>query len=445
MPENGPLAIKSMDDLKGIIAEAVKGMSIPQIEALKAEITKVNRDRMFPAGEGDIFETSGKSVVDLGFYQKQAMFGTALGNGAARISSDSALGARLRGMGGPWLALSPTMEKFAKICAVGADFQKIASMGISIPEYNAEVREAYKKTFGEKSTDFLSTTDAGALVPTEFLAVIVEFATAQSQILGKLWRIPMSTATLKIPKLVQAAGSYFGGVTLYHPGEGLEKTLTKPSFDTLTFTAKKLIGLITLSDELIGDSAINIINYLTGLFVRAFQYKTESEVIAGTGLNYQMLGIIKDPSINLVGRTTLGTVKYADLINLESALDENFTNLTFLSRRATVNVLRKQTDDQKQPVYHDGFNTFLGAAMSPQLMGYPLIKTRNLPALGLDGDIVLGDLGFYLWAMRQEMTIDTSTEWRFNYDQTAVRFVIRQDGAPGISEAFSILDSAPES
>ena len=439
--EPGEVTIK-MEDLKGIMAEALKGMDLPQIQALKDQMAQVQKQALFPSGDGDIFETCGKSVVDLGFYQKQNAFGSLPIKG---LMDESRMGARMRATGGPWLSLSPLMQKFAKIVLCGADFQKLGALGVSIPEYNAEAREQHKRIFGEKSTTELTTTDAGALVPTEFLATVVEFATAQSQVLSKVWRIPMSSLILKIPKLVQAAGSYYGGITLYHPNEGAIKTPTKPEFDTLTFTAKKLIGLILLTDELIGDSSINIINYITGLFVRAFQYKTEGEIIAGTGLANQMQGIVSDPGVNTVGRTNTGVVKYFDLLNLESSLDENFQNLTFLSRRATVNTLRKQVDDNKQPVYHDGFTTFLGAAMGPQLLGYPVLKTRNVPALGSRGDIVLGDLGFYIWAMRQEMTIDTSRDYLFNYDQTALRFVVRQDGAPGVAEAFSVLDDGLDS
>jgi HK97 family phage major capsid protein len=87
----------------------------------------------------------------------------------------------------------------------------------------------------------------------------------------------------------------------------------------------------------------------------------------------------------------------------------------------------------------------VGMKVPPTLLGYPTIKTRNVPALGSRGDLVLGDLGFYIWAMRQEMTIDMSKEWRFNLDQTALRFVIRQDGAPGVSEAFAVLDDGLDS
>jgi len=427
----GNVQIK-MSELTGIITEAIKGMTFPEIEALKQQITDVNRKMIYPSGEGAIFETVGKSIVDTSYFSKSYM--TAPTGG---MKDGEWLGRQLKSGGGPWLRLSPTMEKFAIIVACGGDPQKAASKGVDINAYNAEVREQYKAALGEKS---LTTSDAGAIVPVEYLATVVEFATAQSAILGRVWRIPMSSMVMKIPKLVQAAGSYFGGVLLYHPDEAGIKTESKPSFDTLTFTAKKLIGLISLTDELVGDSSINIINYITGLFTRAFQFKTEGEVISGTGLTNQMTGITADTDINLVPRVTAGTVKFDDLVNMESALDENFNNLSFISRRATVNTFRKQKDTNGQPLYHDGFAPMFGGAIPPQLMGYPVYKTRNCPALGSQGDIILGDLGFYIWAMRQEMTIDSSKDFRFNYDETTLRFVVRQDGAPGVSIAFSILD-----
>jgi HK97 family phage major capsid protein len=420
-----------MKDLPGILAEAVKGMEFPQILALKEDMKRVERAALFPSGDGSLLETCGKSIIDTrAFYRKERheggpMDATALvrGLGASRT--------------GPWVALSPIMQKFAKIVACRGDYQKAHGMGIDIREYNSEVAEA-----NQKATGPLTSTDAGVLVPVEYLATVIEFATAQSAILPKLWRIPLGSLSLKIPRLVQAAGSYFGGIHLYHPGEAGEKFKTKPNFDSVTLTAKKLIGLIAVTDELVADSSINIINYITSLFVRAFQWQSEHEVLQGTGLNNQMLGIISDPNINVVARTTAGTVKYDDLVNLESSLDENFADLTFISRRATVNTFRKQKDTVGQPVYTDGFDSMFGGPIAPRLLGYPLVRTRNAKAMGAHGDLTLGDLSFYLWGVRQDMTVDTSKDRYFEFDETALRFVVRQDGAPGVPDAFSILDTA---
>jgi len=425
----------TMEELKGIIQEAVKGETKAGMEALKKEIEDVNRKAIFPSGDGTFLETSGKSVVDTSFFTKTFSIGK-------RVMTGEEMASRLKTGGGPWLKLSPAMEKFAIGLKVGFDPSKLIAVGLDLKAYNDFMKD--QPDYKDVATG-LTTTDVGALVPIEFLATVVEFATAQSQILPKVWRIPMGSLTMRIPKLVQAAGSYFGGVSLYHPEEAELKTESKPSFTYLTFTAKKLIGIIPLSDEVVADSSINLINYITGLFVRAFQYNAEGEIVAGTGLTGQMLGILSDPAINVVPRQTVGTLHWKDPIDLESALDENFVDLTFLSRRASINVLRKQVDNNNQPVYHDGMTTFLGSAMGPQLIGYQVIKTRNVPLLGQQGDLILGDLGFYIWALRQDMTIDLSKDARFFYDQTVVRFVMRQDGAPGVSIAFAVLDNLPES
>jgi HK97 family phage major capsid protein len=424
----------SMDDLKGIIQEVVKTSTKAEVDALRKEMAEKDRQSIFAGDDGRHLETVGKSLIDTSYFAK------AYRDKEGREFNGKELAEHFRHGSGPWVKLSPAMEKFAMVLMCGGDPMKMIARGLDLKAYNDMVLAEQKDT-----AVGLTTTDVGALVPMEFLATVVEFATAQSAIIPKVWRIPMGSLTMRIPRLSQAAGSYFGGVTLYHPEEAELKQESKPTFDYLSFTAKKMIGIIPLSDEVVMDSAVAIINYVTGLFTRAFQYKIEGEIISGTGLLGQMTGILTDTGINLVPRQTVGTVKYDDLINLESSIDENFTNMTFLSRRATVNVFRKQKDSVGQPVYHDGFSTMFGGAIGPQLLGYPVIKTRNIPALGVQGDLILGDLGFYIWALRQDMTIDTSKDARFFYDQTVVRFVMRMDGQPGVSIAFAVLDNVPES
>lgn len=419
----------NMDDMKNILSSIVG----PEMQGLKEKMLEVERKAIFPGADDGEAETATKSIIDTSFFSKDFP-----GQGWGGEQNGLSVSRRFRARGGPFIKLSPALEKFAEVLRYRGDPIAVeAKAGFSMKEYNAEIAEQNAAILGTKA---LTTTDAGALVPVEYLATIVEFATAQSEILPKLWRIPMGSLSMKIPQLVQAAGSYFGGITLYHPDEGGLKTETKPSFDTLTLTAKKLIGLINITDELVADSSVNILNYCTTLLTRAFRYVTEGEVIAGSGAGNCMLGIKNDPGINVVARTGAGTVVYADLINLESALDENFIDLTFLSRRATVNTLRKQVDTVGQPVYHDGFTTFLGGKMVAQLLGYPVHKTRNVPIMGVKGDIILGDLSYYIWAVRQDMTITQSIEHRFAYDETTLRAVMRQDGLPGVPEAFAVLD-----
>jgi HK97 family phage major capsid protein len=114
-----------------------------------------------------------------------------------------------------------------------------------------------------------------------------------------------------------------------------------------------------------------------------------------------------------------------------------------VTRKATLGTLRKLKDTNNQPIFHADYATFMGQPTTPpSLLGYPVVTTRNVPAMGSQGDVVLGDFGMYILAMRQDMRIDTSIHLKFDYDETAVRFVARLDGKPGVSIAFAVLNEA---
>jgi HK97 family phage major capsid protein len=429
----------TMDDLKGIVGEIVKTSTKEEVDNLKEEIVNATRKSIFPHGDfGTGMQAVGDNpaIVDTAFFHKSYKRPAIKRLNA--MDDGSILAKQLVSLGGPFKRLSPELETFAKIVKCNFQPHAIADAGINIKDHNEKCREQYKAAGMSEGV----AADGGVLVPVEYVATVIEFATAQSPILSQVWRLPMNSNTLKIPRLVQAAGSYFGGITLYWTDEGGHKTKTKPQLEQLTFTANKLIGLIHLTDELIADSMINIINYITGLFSRAFQYEMERMVISGSGSG-QPLGIVNDPSVNIVARTSSGAVSYEDVANLDAELDENFRDLVWLTRKKTQVTLRALRDNNQRPIFMDDYATFNGQTMNPKTMiSYPVYTTRNVPDVGSQGDLVLGDLGYYIWCVRQEMTIDSSIHNRFEYDETTYRFVARVDGKPGVSIAFAILNDA---
>jgi len=426
----------SVDDLKSICVEAVKGQTAEQIAELKAEIKEAGQKSVFPTSSlGDeCLQGIGDSVVDCSFFNKSYRF-----NGRAGIKANSILMAKqLLHAGGPWLRLSKQVQDFVTIMKCRFQPHEMVAAGINLKDYNETCLEEYKAAGMSEGV----AADGGVLVPVEYAATVIEFATQQSPILSRVWQLPMSSNVLKIPRLVQAAGSYFGGITLYWKDEAELKTKTKPQFQQLTFTAQKLIGLCYLTDELIADSMINITNYITGLFTRAFQYEMERVIIAGSGTG-QPMGIVNDPSVNIIARTAAGTISYPDVVNLDNALDENFTDLTWMCRKTTQNTLMALRDNNQRPIFMADYAVFSGQPLHPpSMVSYPVMRTRNVPALGSQGDLILGDLSMYLWTPRQALTIDTSIHSRFEYDETGIRFVARMDGKPAVPKAFAILNDA---
>ena len=439
----------SMDQIKGIIQTAVKDANKEEIDNFKKEILDVNRKAIFPFqdgnfGTGEVSDITQKSVLDTSYFSKQ--YRTNIPNQNLKYASmhpampaGMLLGDELVNIGGPFKRLSPQMETFAKFIKMRGSMDNARSAGLDMKVHNDTVKDQMKQAGLNEGT----LAQGGVFVPIEFYAGVIEFATQQSQIISKVWRLPMTSLTMRLPRLVQAAGSYFGGITFYTPDEGGEKQSTTPQFERLTLEARKLIAVLYITDELIADSLINIVNYVTGLFTRAFQYELERRIIAGLGTatSGPCLGIINDPAINLVPRRTAGTVGYFDIRNLDSALDENFTDLSWMIRKATQNTVSTLRDTNNHPIFFNGWEAFRGGGTihPPVMYGYPVYMTRNVPVMGVQGDIILGDLSWYLLGMRQDLTIDQSEHVRFLFDEQTLRFVMRFDGMPAISIAFAIL------
>jgi HK97 family phage major capsid protein len=442
----------TMEQLQGIIKTAVQGATKDEVAALKTEILSVDRGTMFSGAgnkdfaEGSVVQTADGSVVDTSFFHKS------YANDKPGQVLGSAMGLQMMQMGGPFKKLSPAMETFAKMILCRGKFSKCQASGIDIAGHNAKMfAQMQQLNILSKQAGMNEgvVADGGALVPVEYPATVIEFAFTQSPILSRVWRMPMTSNVMKIPRLVQAAGNYFGGIQFYSPGEGEEKTSSKPTFERITFEAKKRIGLVYLTDELVADSLINIVNYVTGLYTRGFMYDMESLVLNNTAAAWAAgtpcMGIITDPAVvaNGIARNVAGTINYTDLCNLDAQLDENFRDLVWMTRKRTLATLRNERDSQNRPIVAVDYSNFQSQRSAvPQMFGYPVYLTRNCPAMGSTGDIVLGDLGFYMLAMRQDLTIDMSEHVRFVYDEMCLRFVARYDGQAIVPIAFTELVSA---
>jgi HK97 family phage major capsid protein len=79
-----------------------------------------------------------------------------------------------------------------------------------------------------------------------------------------------------------------------------------------------------------------------------------------------------------------------------------------------------------------------GSATPPMtILGRPVEFTEKVSSVGTAGDINFVDFGYYLIGDRQAMQAQTSTEYKFGNDKTAVRVIERVDGTPWIKSAIT--------
>jgi HK97 family phage major capsid protein len=285
----------------------------------------------------------------------------------------------------------------------------------------------------------------GYLVPEEFRATLLQTALEESIVegitgAGKAVPIPMATNRVTIPALVDndhSSGSYFGGITIYRPGEGESKTASKPKFGKVGLTLHKLIGLVPVTDELIQDSPISIEPIVKSTFGQAIAFVKDDDSLNGNGAN-QSLGAFNaaNPSLIAVTKETgqpAATILYENIIKMWERLYPAgqkrsmwVANIECFSQLAQMSMA---VGTGGVPVYMPAG----GVSGSPYatLMGRPCIYSEKMQALGTQGDIGLADFSQYLIGEKAGgLQFAKSIHVYFVYDETAFRFVLRYDGQP---------------
>ena len=435
--------VKNLGDLKAwlatTVAEGTTKAVQEQLEVFKKDTLAAEIKKIYPQRDGDMYNGSeGKNLFGTTYNMRGV-------GGMKDLSqlADHEVAERFCTQGGFFRTLSPAMQQFATMVKCrGRNFDFKAFNDLCYEQVKAlATKTASPTSMGESNVGFA--------IPIEFPAIIIEAAVAASPILAKLWRFPMTENSVSFPKLSQSDSDYFGGVVTTWSGaatsgEAAAMSPTSPTTDKNVFTAKKVTQMVVLTDELIQDAPINILNYMTGLLVRKFTYEMERVVIAGNGVT-EPTGIISDLTVirNSLTRTTAGTVKWADIVKLDGQLNEIFTNATMVTRKATLAAVRSQVDDNNRPIWFEQWGIANGVmTRTSEICGLPYHVTRNCPAIGKRGDVIVGDLSMYMLGMRADMRIDVSDAPGFAKNETYVRFIARMDGMPGTSFAFKILEGA---
>jgi len=277
----------------------------------------------------------------------------------------------------------------------------------------------------------------GYLVPTEFINSINSHMLEASIVAPRSTFIPMQTNSVSIPYVncTSHAASTHGGVIIYHVDEASQKTASKPTFGKTTLTLHKLVGLVYASDELLEDSPISLEPIISKMFGEAIGFTKDDRFINGTGVG-QALGALAAPCLIAVAKEAgqaADTLVFENIVKMWSRLwPDSHRNAVWM---ANINTW-PQLAAMNMGVGAGGLPVYMpptGVAGAPfgTLMGRPLILTEKMQALGDQGDILLADWSTYLTGGKSGgIQAATSIHIKFDYDETAFRFVERYDGQP---------------
>jgi HK97 family phage major capsid protein len=283
----------------------------------------------------------------------------------------------------------------------------------------------------------------GVLVPVQQMENLMAVAATQSIVRSRASVIDMDSRSVEMPVLDQTAAStdtpsYFGGIKVNWTEDGQTIADSDPKYRDLPLVAYELTGSTIVRNTLLDDVPA-LSSYLGGRlgFPGAIAHAEDFAFLRGNGVG-KPLGIINSAATVSVTRTTSSEIKYDDLANMMG----RFMGETpvWVASIAAKSKLLLMNGPSGNPSYLWG-NTTTG--IPGTLMGYPIIFTDKLPAVGSKGDILLADMSYYLVGNRENATtVESSDQPLFASNKTVFRIVHRVGGSPWLSAPITLVDGS---
>lgn len=267
-------------------------------------------------------------------------------------------------------------------------------------------------------------TDAqgGFLVPDEFHRSLQESA-REFGVLRQLATIVTTgdNGDLLIPKVSTNSSAVW-------LAEGAAFTESDATFAQVVLKAYKAGIIAKASDEMVQDSAFDVLNFLGRQAGQALAILTNTAYVNGaSAATDRPEGVVNKATVGVTGATgQTTTVTADDLLDLfHSVIDPYRSNGAWLLRDATAKAIRKLKDADGQYLWQPG----LQAGQPDSLLGRPVRIDPDVPAMAANAkSIVFGDLRGYWIRDVSTITVKPLFELYAANGQVALRTHLRTDG-----------------
>jgi len=299
-----------------------------------------------------------------------------------------------------------------------------------------EIRAASGQSEGSPS-------GGGFAVGTDTTTKIMDIAHETGILQGMCDNITISSNanSMKMPKVVHSSRAD-GSRPLrgYWTCEAAQKESSTFELEQLELSLNKLTVLVYVTDELLQDTSA-LGSFVTKKAGEEIGFKMDDAIINGSGAGMP-LGVLNAPCLVSQAKEpgqTAATIVYNNL-------NKMYSRVWPISRGRGVWIYNAETEPELRKVYiptgSGGTPVWMpagGISGVPYatIFGRPAYPIEQCAALGTVGDIIFGDFREYMLATKGGIQAATSIHIRFDYDETAFRFVFRADGQPSWSSALT--------
>lgn len=285
----------------------------------------------------------------------------------------------------------------------------------------ADAREKALMAEGAGST-------GGYLVPEEFTNELLAFARLQSLALRHCRVWPMSEMICTIP--IESTG-----VSVAWTAEGIAATESEPTVSEVTLTAKKLDAFGAVTNELLADSAIDIVSWLTQLFAEAIGQELDNQVFNGSGTPCSGVLTAACGYSVVMSETNFSSISGTYLSQMISRLSANKrSGARFFAEKTVLHYIRTLKDTNNQFLFAQ-----IGGQVPGTIWGFPYDETEKITGTTAANTAFLsfGDLRYFCLGRRlQTTTLDLDPYTYFKESKTQFRIVNRWGMSIGLSTAF---------
>lgn len=232
----------------------------------------------------------------------------------------------------------------------------------------------------------------------------------------------------------RANGSRYGGVSGSWISEADQIANSKPTLRQIKLEPEEYAVLVYATDKLLRNGNA-MESYLTRAAIDEINFASSDAIMNGTGTG-QPLGIIGHASVVEVAKETAqvaDTVVYANIRKMWSRMHARprRTASWFINQDVEPELMGME-DGNGNVIYLPGGN--LASGPFATLLGKPVIPLEYSQTLGDAGDIMLGNFDYYATALRSDgIRSAVSIHLRFDFAETAFRFMFELDGRPWLS------------
>ena len=317
------------------------------------------------------------------------------------------------------------MARLAMSVAAGAGDLQLAEQFAAKEIGDADVAMAISTAAGS----------GGALVPESFHSEVIELLRPRTVIrrLGAR-SVPLPNGNLTMPRMA-------GGATASYVGEGADPKATGANFDDVKLSAKTMITIVPMSNQLIGTAGYNVEQLVLGDMLSAMAVREDKAFLRDDGTDNTPTGFKAVATAASRTKAWTGTASLEaidafldSLILMLMASDSLMINPGWaLSPRSYMKLfgLRDGNGNKVYPELAQGL-----------LKGYPIAHTNTIPVnLGAgtnESEIYFADFNDVVIGEQDNMTIDFSREatyvdstgtlvTAFSRNQSVLRLVANHD------------------